>query len=40
MTSVKIVKNLIKEEKWMPEPLRLADTNSKNQSNFQYPLPS
>jgi deoxyribonuclease V len=38
MTSVKIVKNLIKEEKWMPEPLRLADTNSKNQSNFQYRL--
>ncbi|HEY9387409.1 MAG TPA: endonuclease V [Nitrososphaeraceae archaeon] len=40
MTSVKIVKNLIKEGEWMPEPLRLADTNSKNQSNFKYPFTS
>jgi deoxyribonuclease V len=35
MTSIQIVKKLIKEGKCMPEPLRLADVNSKNQSNFE-----
>jgi deoxyinosine 3'endonuclease (endonuclease V) len=34
-TSIRIVRELIKEGHWMPEPLRMADINSKNKLNFQ-----
>jgi deoxyribonuclease V len=33
-TAIQIIKNLIKKEEWVPEPLRIADLNSKNHLNF------
>jgi deoxyribonuclease V len=33
-TAIQIIKNLIKNEEWIPEPLRIADLNSKNHLNF------
>ena len=33
-TAIQIIKNLIKNEEWVPEPLRIADLNSKNRLNF------
>lgn len=33
-SAIKIVKQLIKNGEWMPEPLRIADINSKNYLNF------
>lgn len=33
-SAIKIVKQLIKNGEWMPEPLRIADLNSKNYFNF------
>ena len=33
-TAIQIIKNLIKNEEWVPEPLRIADLNSKNHLNF------
>jgi deoxyribonuclease V len=33
-TAIPIIKNLIKKEEWVPEPLRIADLNSKNHLNF------
>ncbi|HZA69957.1 MAG TPA: endonuclease V, partial [Nitrososphaeraceae archaeon] len=34
VTSVRLVQDLTKERQWIPEPLRLADINSKNKLNF------
>jgi deoxyribonuclease V len=34
-TSVRLVQDLTKEEHWIPEPLRIADINSKNKLNFE-----
>jgi deoxyribonuclease V len=34
VTSIRIVQELTKEGHWIPEPLRIADINSKNKSNF------
>jgi deoxyribonuclease V len=33
-SAIKIVKQLVKNGEWMPEPLRIADINSKNYFNF------
>ena len=33
-TAIRIIKNLIKNEEWIPEPLRIADLNSKDHLNF------
>jgi deoxyribonuclease V len=33
-TAIQIVKRVIKKEEWIPEPLRIADLNSKNHLNF------
>jgi deoxyribonuclease V len=33
-TAIQIIKRLIKKEEWVPEPLRIADLNSKNYLNF------
>jgi len=33
-TAIDIVKQLIKKFHFIPEPLRIADTNSKKYSNF------
>lgn len=33
-SAIKIVQQLIKNAEWMPEPLRIADINSKNYFNF------
>jgi len=33
-SSIRIVKELTKEEHWIPEPLRIADINSKDTLNF------
>ena len=33
-SAIKIVQQLIKNAEWMPEPLRIADINSKNCFNF------
>jgi deoxyribonuclease V len=33
-TAIQIIKRLIKNEEWVPEPLRIADLNSKNYLNF------
>jgi deoxyribonuclease V len=35
VTSIRIVQELTKEGQWIPEPLRIADINSKNKLNFQ-----
>ena len=35
VTSIRIVQELTKEGHWIPEPLRIADINSKNKLNFQ-----
>jgi deoxyinosine 3'endonuclease (endonuclease V) len=35
VTSIRIAQELTKEGHWMPEPLRIADINSKNKLNFQ-----
>lgn len=35
VTSIRIVQELTKEGQWIPEPLRVADINSKNKLNFQ-----
>ena len=37
-TSIRIVQELTKEGHWIPEPLRLADINSKNKLNFQLKI--
>ena len=34
-SSIRIVKELTREDCWIPEPLRIADINSKNILNFQ-----
>jgi deoxyribonuclease V len=34
VTSIRLVQDLTKEGQWIPEPLRLADINSKNKLNF------
>jgi deoxyribonuclease V len=34
VTSIRIVQELTKEGQWIPEPLRIADINSKNKLNF------
>ena len=34
VTAVRLVQDLTKERQWIPEPLRLADINSKNKLNF------
>jgi len=33
-TAIQIIKRLIKKEEWLPEPLRIADLNSKSYLNF------
>jgi deoxyribonuclease V len=33
-TAIEIIKKLIKKDEWVPEPLRIADINSKNHLNF------
>jgi deoxyribonuclease V len=33
-TAIQIIKRLIKKEEWHPEPLRIADLNSKSYLNF------
>lgn len=38
VTSIRIVQELTKEGHWIPEPLRLADINSKNKLNFQLKI--
>jgi deoxyribonuclease V len=35
VTSIRMVQELTKEGQWIPEPLRMADINSKNKLNFQ-----
>jgi deoxyribonuclease V len=35
LSSIRIVKELTREDHWIPEPLRIADINSKNTLNFQ-----
>jgi len=34
-TSIRLVQELTKEAHWIPEPLRIADINSKNKLNFE-----
>jgi deoxyribonuclease V len=34
-TSIRIVQELTKKGEWIPEPLRMADINTKNKLNFQ-----
>jgi deoxyribonuclease V len=38
VTSIRIVLELTKEGHWIPEPLRIADINSKNKLNFQLEI--
>jgi deoxyribonuclease V len=38
VTSIRIVQELTKEGHWIPEPLRIADINSKNKLNFQLKI--
>jgi deoxyribonuclease V len=38
VTSIRIVQELTKEGQWIPEPLRIADINSKNKLNFQLKI--
>jgi deoxyribonuclease V len=38
VTSIRIVQDLTKEGHWIPEPLRIADINSKNKLNFQLKI--
>jgi deoxyribonuclease V len=38
VTSIRIVLELTKEGHWIPEPLRIADINSKNKLNFQLKI--
>jgi deoxyribonuclease V len=38
VTSIRIVQELTKEGHWIPEPLRIADINSKNKLNFQLEI--
>ena len=38
VTSIRIVQELTKEGQWIPEPLRIADINSKNKFNFQLKI--
>ena len=38
LTSIRIVQELTKEGHWIPEPLRIADINSKNKLNFQLKI--
>ena|SRR6476661_1318574 len=33
-SAIQLSKDLIKDVQWIPEPLRIADINSKNKSNF------
>jgi deoxyribonuclease V len=35
VSSIRIVEELTKEGHWIPEPLRIADINSKNILNFR-----
>jgi deoxyribonuclease V len=35
VTSIRLIQDLTKDEHWIPEPLRLADLNSKNELNFE-----
>ena len=37
-TSIRIVQELTKQGHWIPEPLRIADINSKNKPNFQVKI--
>jgi deoxyribonuclease V len=37
-TAIQIIKRLIKKEEWVPEPLRIADLNSKNYLNFDQDI--
>jgi deoxyribonuclease V len=37
-TSIRLAQDLTKAEHWIPEPLRLADLNSKNKLNFEGAL--
>ena len=37
-TSIRVVQELTKEGYWIPEPLRIADINSKNKLNFQVKI--
>ncbi|MDQ3719026.1 MAG: endonuclease V, partial [Thermoproteota archaeon] len=37
-TAIHIIKRLIKKEEWVPEPLRIADLNSKNYLNFDQDI--
>lgn len=38
VTSIRIVQELTKEGHWIPEPLRIADINSKKKLNFQLKI--
>lgn len=38
VTSIRIVQELTKEGHWIPEPLRIADFNSKNKLHFQLKI--
>jgi deoxyribonuclease V len=35
VTAIRLVQELTKESHWIPEPLRIADINSKNKLNFE-----
>jgi deoxyribonuclease V len=35
VTSIRLVQELTKKSHWIPEPLRIADINSKNKLNFE-----
>ena len=35
LSSIRLVKELTREDHWIPEPLRIADINSRNILNFQ-----